>query len=121
MAWIAYQDGETLGMTGMEGGQIQRDELEPVGARITLERDCLRVPYAITIMIRDAYDQYGSGWWMHKRFYADEPTALQQYDALRDEATALLDHLPPDDDYADWDAKAARMNAALEAFLARYP
>ncbi len=51
-------------MTGAEGGKVIADEQHDGGARITLERDCLRAPYAITCTVY--------GWAYHTRFLADE-------------------------------------------------
>ena len=74
--WIAAEGGATIGHTGPEGGEIERDEEHPDGARITLEQDTLLgVPFAITCAVY--------GWLVQTRFFADEPTAVQQFGAMK--------------------------------------
>ncbi|HYO88191.1 MAG TPA: hypothetical protein VER79_06050 [Candidatus Limnocylindrales bacterium] len=74
--WIAVEDGATVDHTGSEGGVIWKDEEHADGARITLERNSLMgAPFALTCGIY--------GWMVHTRFFADEPTALAQYDAMK--------------------------------------
>ena len=74
--WIPAEDGATLGFTGAEGGEIWKDEECPDGARITLERDTLLgAPFAISCTVY--------GWLVQTRFFADEPTAVQQYEAMK--------------------------------------
>ena len=112
--WYPYEEGATLGIRGTEGGTILTDEEHPIGARITLERDCRRAPYAITTLIYN--------WTVHTRFIADEPTAFHEYQAMK--ATLQSDVLPQipvteaDDDYAaDYDA----IGDLLVEFAERYP
>lgn len=74
--WMPAEGGATAGLTGTEGGGIWKDEEYPDGARITLERDTLLgAPFAITCTVY--------GWLVNTRFFADEPTALQQYEAMK--------------------------------------
>lgn len=111
--WYPYEEGATIGMRGTEGGAILIDEEHPVGARITLERDCLRAPYAITTLIYN--------WTMHTRFIADEPTAFHEYNAMKASLeTDILPQVPvteADDDYA---ADYEQLTAAFDQFIARY-
>lgn len=74
--WIAFEGGATIGHTGGEGGEIRKDEECPDGARITLEQDTLLgAPFGITCVVY--------GWLVQTRFFADEPTALQQYEVMK--------------------------------------
>jgi len=74
--WVPAEGGATSGHTGTEGGGIWKDEEHPDGARITLERDTLLgAPFAINCAVY--------GWLVSTRFFADEPTALQQYEAMK--------------------------------------
>jgi len=75
MSWYTCEDGATLGLTGSEGGVIIADEEHPAGARITLERDCLRVPYAITLVVYD--------WTYITRYIADLPLAEHEYQQIK--------------------------------------
>ncbi len=109
--WEPFEDGKTIGITGTEGGTVIADEQHERGGRITLERDCLRVPYAITCTIY--------GWAYHTRFIADEPTAKQSYAEMK---TALLDVLrllPPGDtgDVPD----PEQVEQAVADFAERFP
>lgn len=111
--WYAMEDGATIGLRGAEGGAIMADEEHPAGARITLERDCLRVPYAITVGVY--------GWLVHTRFIADEPTAVHEYGqmkaALENEVLSLIPESgSPDDDPPNFDA----VSDAFDGFVERY-
>lgn len=107
--WSTAANGETIGKTGAEGGQIFRDETHDGGAQITLERDCLRAPYAITVLVY--------GWMVHTRFIADEPTAIHEYELMRASLSAILTVLENPDVLDDPSA----VDAALADFAARYP
>ncbi|MFO7322066.1 MAG: hypothetical protein DIU68_010065 [Chloroflexota bacterium] len=108
--WQPYDEGRTIGATGANGGDIIRDEEHPNGARITLERDCLRVPYAITCSV------YGFG--THERFIADEPTAMHIYEGMKGELEAILRLVPTEGD-AEQEARFDAAAEAFEAFVAR--
>ncbi len=49
--WRPYAHGTTVGQRGTEEGVIDRDEQHDGGARITLERDCRNIPFAVTCAI----------------------------------------------------------------------
>lgn len=110
--WLQYEEGGTLGLRGSEGGVIMRDEEHPGGARITLERDCLRVPYAITCGIY--------GWAVHTRFFADEPTAIHAYEEMQPPLADIVAMLPDVDDPNSED-RADAASGAIEAFVERFP
>lgn len=108
--WYPFEQGNTRGIRGIEGGIVVEDEQHDDGARITLESGCLRAPFAITVTIY--------GWAGHTRFFADEPTVRQSYEAMK---TALLDVLrllpKEEDDPIDAD----QIDAAIASFLTRFP
>lgn len=110
--WQPFEDGGTLGLHGSEGGAIIRDEEHPGGARITLERDCLRVPFAITCGIY--------GWAAHTRFFADEPSALYAYDEMKPSLADIVALLPDADD-PNVEDRADVVSEAIEAFVERFP
>ena len=58
--WRPYAHGTTVGQRGTEGGVIVRDEQHDGGARITLERDCRNIPFAVTCAIQ--------GWFVHTQY-----------------------------------------------------
>ena len=109
--WLAFEEGHTIGLRGVQGGTIVRDEVYAEGARITLERDCLRVPYAITTSV------YGLG--DHTRFIADEPTALHAYVQMRDEIAAIAELMPVENEGDDAETYDAAQ-LAFDAFSERY-
>ena len=49
--WKPYSNGSTLGEKGSEGGTVLADFESSKGARITLEKDCGTVPFAVTLGI----------------------------------------------------------------------
>jgi hypothetical protein len=49
--WYPYGDGKTIGRNGSERGVITDDLENFGGARITLEKNCGNIPYAITLGI----------------------------------------------------------------------
>ena len=107
--WMPFLEGDTLGQTGNEGGQVIRDEEDETGARITLEQNCLRAPHAITAVIYD--------WLLHTRFIADEPTAISEYEKMRADLGTILASMR-DESYLD---DPSTLENAVSAFIERYP
>lgn len=109
--WLPFEDGETIGIKGSEGGTVTADEQHSSGARITLESQCLRAPFAITVTIY--------GWAYHTRFFADEATARQAYDDMKPPLVEILALLPQDED--DEIADADAVEQAVADFVERFP
>lgn len=110
MTWYAYEDGTTLGLTGSEGGQIIADEEHPAGARITLEQNCLRAPYAITLVIYD--------WTFITRFTADLPLAEYEYGMIKAQLEA--DVFPYLEMFGDGDDQIDQIADAIIRFTEQY-
>lgn len=110
--WRPFESGQTLGLRGNEGGSIMCDDEHVAGARITLERDCLSAPFAITLGIY--------GWAAHTRFFADEPTALNEFERMKPDIAGIIEQIPSIDD-EDADQKAATVADAIAKFVERYP
>jgi hypothetical protein len=110
--WQMFEDGRTLGRSGSEGGEIVQDDEHPGGARITLERNCLRAPFAITCGVY--------GWMVHTRFLADEETA-QHAVAVMKAALAQVVALIPDEDAPDETEQIDEVTAAIADFVERFP
>jgi hypothetical protein len=85
MSWHPYDNGNTLGTKGTEEGAILRDEEHGRGSRITLERETVIAPFAITCGI------YGS--MFHTTFASNEAEAIQKYDEMK----VWLDRMLGDD------------------------
>ncbi len=49
--WTNFDSGKTIGTTGSENGKIISDIESANGARITLEKECGNIPFAITLGI----------------------------------------------------------------------
>jgi hypothetical protein len=82
MEWINFDNGSTMNQIGCESGVIVRDSEHPLGARITLERDCKISPYSITCGIY--------GWMFHTRFFSTELEASQQFDLMAAALDSIL-------------------------------
>ena len=113
MTWQQYEDGQTVGRTGTEGGIIQHDEEYDGAARITLEQGCLRAPYAITCGV------YGH--LVHTRFLADDETAVHALDTMKTALAAIVDQLPKNDDDPQWSEKLAAVEEAAAQFVRDFP
>ena len=49
--WVSFDNSKTIGTKGSEGGKIIEDFENIDGARITLEKDCGNIPFAVTLGI----------------------------------------------------------------------
>ena len=65
--WKSFENSNTIGTTGSESGTILDDYENINGARITLEKDCGGIPFAITLGIY--------GFMFHTHFEKDLETA----------------------------------------------
>ncbi|MBK8020269.1 MAG: hypothetical protein IPK19_02305 [Chloroflexi bacterium] len=108
--WYPFEQGNTRGITGVEGGTIVEDEQHDDGGRITMERSCLRAPFAITATVY--------GWMVHTRFFADEATAKLAYEAMRESLLDVLRLLPKEDDDP---VLTEAIDMAIAAFQAAFP
>lgn len=109
--WAPYDEGRTIGLRGGEGGTIIRDEQHEAGARITLETRCLRAPVAINVVVQD--------WLLHTRFFLDERTAQEAYEAMKTALEKGIFPLLPAGDLSDEDADV--LNGAIAHFMEQYP
>ena len=93
MAWERYENGESIGEPGSEGGTILRDEERPAEARITLEES-----FSITCGVY--------GWLVHTSFYQTREEADAAFAAMKLALDRIVDAIPaadppPREDYAD--------------------
>jgi 2-keto-4-pentenoate hydratase len=110
--WQPFEAGQTLQRTGMEGGTILLDDEHPAGARITLEAECLRAPYAVTCGVY--------GWLVHTRFFTDDESAQFAVEEMKPVLEAIVLMLPDEDDPAP-DVKMDAVSDAISAFSERFP
>ena len=87
-----------------------RDEEHPLGARISLERDCRVAPFAITCGIY--------GWMLHTRFFSYHDEAEGQYENMK---IALATMLEAADKTAQIDGGRQAMMDGIDAFIGNYP
>jgi len=81
--WIPYEGGKTIGQHGSESGVILEDEEYRSGARITLERNTLIAPFAITC---GCY-----GLFFHTRFISTDGEARSEFEEMKVELGLMVD------------------------------
>lgn len=84
--WYSYDHGATIKSIGSEGGIIVLDEEHASGARITIEKDGIIAPFAITIGIY--------GLMFHTAFVGDtsEAEAIVEFEKAKiEEMLSLID------------------------------
>lgn len=106
--WTPYDGGNTLEQKGPAGGRIVRDEEHPDGARITLEIQCKMAPVAITCGVY--------GWMVHESYYADQMTADDDFEAMKQALLPLLALRSSEDLYN----RADDLQDAIDAFKLRF-
>jgi hypothetical protein len=109
--WTPTHAGTTIGKIGSEGGTILRDDEQPDGSRITLERDG-HAPWSITCGIL--------GVMVHTCFFSTEEqatTAYQDMQAAIERLTEALSQRPPSET-----ASPSRVAPnPVAAFIERFP
>jgi hypothetical protein len=108
--WRPFENGATIGQAGNERGVIVRDDEHEGGARITLERDCVTVPWTVTCGVY--------GWFVHTRLLSSEAEA--EFAEMQAGLAAILELIPLADD-PEVDAKMDRVSEAISEFVARFP
>ncbi|MBC8143445.1 MAG: hypothetical protein H7Y38_18610 [Armatimonadetes bacterium] len=115
--WQPYEDGATMGQTGLVGGIITRDEElgdpeepEDADARLTIET----VPdgFAVTANL------YG-GWLQETARFGSESEAQSAFDAAKSELFHLADLIPDEED-GNIDAAVATLNREVAAFATAF-
>lgn len=112
--WIPFDDGQSIGQTGSEGGFIERDEEHVYGARITLESEAL-TPFAITCGVY--------GWMVHTRFFSDEAEAQVEFEKMKDALEEVLefDVSEREPDEANKTESVDALSARISEFVDRFP
>ena len=109
--WHPYAEGRTIGERGSEEGVILRDEEHSEGARITLERDARRIPFAITCGLY--------GWLVHTCYFGTSQAAEQAFEEMKLALDQLVNMVPYKTD-SEIEAKLARLYEAMPAFVDRF-
>jgi hypothetical protein len=110
--WGPFAHGSSLGDEGSELGVIALDEAHAAGARITLERDCMLAPFAVTCSVY--------GWMVHTRYFATEPEAQAAFEEMKPPLESITRLVPGRDDPQD-EVKTLLLLGEVEAFVKRFP
>jgi hypothetical protein len=110
MGWTAFDDGQSLGTRGSEGGTVRRDEEHDLGARITLEEGASIAPWSITCGIY--------GWMFHTRFFGSEEEGNREFEQMKVGLEEVLQVIPLMDDATP--EKMSAVSSAIEAFVKRF-
>lgn len=94
--WVFFEEGNTIGTIGSEGGVILIDIEHVKGARVSLEKDCGSSPFAITIGIY--------GLMFHTHFEGDIENAERYLELKKAQINSFIEHyeLPLEARNTDW-------------------
>lgn len=112
MRWEPFEGGKSNAEEGSEAGTIVFDEEYGQSARISLERDCKSAPFAITCGVY--------GWMVHTRFIADEGEAIEQYEAMKEGLSGIVDGLSVDSGREET-VHVREVTETIHDFLRRFP
>ena len=82
-AWVAFDDGRSIGKVSAEGGVILRDDEHAHGARITLKRGAKHISISCNI--------YGK--MDHTRFFKTVSEAEREYNPMKKELGKIVDNI----------------------------
>ncbi|WKL48895.1 hypothetical protein Q1W71_03715 [Flavobacterium pectinovorum] len=97
--WIKYNNGNSIGKKGSEGGKILNDQENINGARITIEANVGNIPFAITLGIY--------GLIVHTEFFSEIEIAAQYFKRKKNEIDRILKmfEIPEDNQDTEWENK----------------
>lgn len=97
--WTKYDNGNSIGKKGSEGGEILNDQENINGARITIEANVGSIPFAITLGIY--------GLIVHTEFFSEIEIATEYFKRKKSEIDRILEMLeiPEDNQDIEWENK----------------
>ncbi len=97
--WIKYNNGNSVGKKGSEGGKILDDQEHVNGARITIEANAGNIPFSITLGI------YGV--MFHTEFFSEKEDATAYFERKKNEIDRILEmfEIPKDNQDSEWENK----------------
>ena len=97
--WIKYNNGNSIGKKGSEGGKILNDQENINGARITIEANVGNIPFAITLGIY--------GLIVHTEFFSEIEIATEYFKRKKNEIDRILKmfEIPEDNQDTEWQDK----------------
>lgn len=104
-SWVVYDEGQSIGRTGAEGGVTLFDEEHPQGARITLKRGNSYVSISCNLY----------GWLDHTRFFATVSDAERDYRSMRSALENILDVIKSSS------SNKIKVWEAISEFVRRFP
>ena len=112
MSWMQFDGGSSIGHEGSEEGVILLDEENELGARITLEKNGVTAPFAITCGIY--------GWMVHTHFLGVESEARTTFEQMKIDLMRIVDLIPEAAD-PHVDTKSKVVSAEIARFVQVYP
>jgi hypothetical protein len=103
--WNPYNNGNSIGTTGAEGGVILRDEEHERGGRVTLKQGSNYISVSCHIY----------GWIDHTRFFYTVADAQREYVIMKNMLGSMLD------DILAAGANDIKMWEAIADFVRRFP
>ena len=100
--WSDFESGKTIGTKGSESGTIIKDIENSNGARVTLEKECGNIPFAITLGIY--------GLMFHTHYESELKTAHEYIENTKFRINKILDlyETPKDKQDEYWQSKHDR-------------
>ncbi|WP_433830453.1 hypothetical protein [Flavobacterium anhuiense] len=97
--WMKYNNGNSVGKKGSEGGKILDDQEHINGARITIEANVEDIPFAVTLGIY--------GLMFHTEFFSEKEVATEYFERKKNEIDRILEMLeiPQDNQDIEWENK----------------
>jgi hypothetical protein len=97
--WTKYNNGNSIGKKGSEGGKILNDQENTNGARITVEANVGSIPFAITLGIY--------GLMFHTEFFSEIEIATEYFKRKKNEIDRILKmfEIPKDNRDTEWENK----------------
>lgn len=97
--WIKYNNGNSIGKKGSEGGKILNDQENINGARITIEANAGNIPFAVTFGIY--------GLMFHTEFFSEIEIAIEYFERKKNEIDRILKmfEIPQDKQVVEWENK----------------
>jgi hypothetical protein len=95
--WTKYNNGNSIGKKGSEGGKILNDQENINGARITIEANAGSIPFAITLGIY--------GLMFHTEFFSEIEIATEYFKRKKIEIDRILQmfEIPEDNQDTEWE------------------
>jgi hypothetical protein len=105
--WVPFDNSSTIGSKGSEGGKIIEDYENIEGARITLEKDCKNIPFAVTLGIY--------GLMVHTHFDGHPDSVNMFIKSSKNKINRIFElyHIPEDRRSGLWQFKVNRLIAEL--------